>query len=78
VYASIYGGGIFGKNKDPDRRIAAMDLASKSLERSIDVGDALAPHSVVMDARGLLWSPAELGNAVLAIDPATGKRGWCR
>ena len=26
VYASIYGGGIFGKNKDPDRRIAVIDL----------------------------------------------------
>src|SRR5664279_4700250 len=33
VYASVYGGGIFGKNKDPDRRIAVIDLASKSLER---------------------------------------------
>ena len=73
VYASIYGGGIFGKNKEPDRRIAVIDLASKSLERTIDVGDNLAPHSVMMDARGLLWSTAELGNAVLAIDPATGK-----
>ena len=73
VYASIYGGGIFGKNKDPDRRIAVIDLASKSLRRTIDVGAALAPHSLMMDARGLLWSTAELGHAVLAIDPATGK-----
>ena len=73
IYASVYGGGIFGKNKDPDRRIAVIDLASKSLERTIDVGDNLAPHSVMMDARGTLWSTAELGNAVLAIDPATNK-----
>ena len=27
----------------------------------------------MMDARGTLWSTAELGNAVLAIDPATDK-----
>ena len=27
IYASVYGGGIFGKNKDPDRRIAVIDLA---------------------------------------------------
>ncbi len=73
VYASIYGGGIFGKNKDPDRRIAVIDLASKTLERSIDVGDNFAPHSVMMDGHGTLWSTAELGNAVLAIDPATDK-----
>ena len=73
VYASIYGGGIFGKNKDPDRRIAVIDLASKSLRLTIDVGAALAPHSLMMDARGLLWSTAELGHAVLAIDPSTGK-----
>ncbi len=69
IYASVYGGGIFGKNKDPDRRIAVIDLASKTLERTIDVGEAVAPHSVMMDASGTLWSSAELGNAVLAIDP---------
>ena len=73
VFASIYGGGIFGKNSNPDRRIAVIDLASKSLERGIDVGGNLAPHSVMMDARGILWSTAELGNAVLAIDPDTDK-----
>jgi len=73
VYASIYGGGIFGKNKDPDRRIAVIDLAAKKLERTIDVGAAVAPHSVMMDVRGTLWSTAELGNAVLAIDPDSGK-----
>jgi DNA-binding beta-propeller fold protein YncE len=73
IFASVYGGGIFGKNKDPDRRIAVIDLASKTLERIIDVGDNLAPHSLMMDVRGTLWSTAELGNAVLAIDPATDK-----
>ena len=44
VFASVYGGGIFGKNTDPDRRIAVIDLASKSLERLIDVGANVAPH----------------------------------
>jgi DNA-binding beta-propeller fold protein YncE len=73
IYASVYGGGIFGKNKDPDRRIAVIDLASKKLERTIDVGNNLAPHSVMMDGRGTLWSTGELGNAVLAIDPETDK-----
>ncbi len=73
VYASVYGGGIFGKNKDPDRRIAVISLGAKALERTIDVGEPLAPHSLMMDAYGTLWSTAELGNAVLAIDPTTHK-----
>lgn len=73
IYASIYGGGIFGKNSNPDRRIAVIDLGRKSLERTIDAGENLAPHSVMMDARGTLWSTAELGNALLAIEPDTGK-----
>jgi len=71
IYGSVYGGGIFGKNKDPDRRVAVIDLATKSLERTIDIGANIAPHSVMMDARGTLWCTAELANAVLAIDPAT-------
>ena len=73
IYGSVYGGGIFGKNMDPDRRIAVIDLASKSLERTIDVGANIAPHSVMMDASGTLWSTAELGNAVLAIEPVSNK-----
>jgi DNA-binding beta-propeller fold protein YncE len=73
VYGSVYGGGIFGKNVNPDRRIAVIDLASKSLTRLIDIGDNLAPHSLMMDARCVLWSTAELGAAVLAIDPESGK-----
>ena len=75
VYASVYGGGIFGKNKDPDRRIGIIDLASRSLNRTVDVGGNIAPHSVMMDASGTLWSTAELGNAVLAIDPDAGTVG---
>ncbi|MGH6727117.1 MAG: YncE family protein [Pseudolabrys sp.] len=73
IYASVYGGGIFGQNKTPDRHIAVIDLAAQSLERTIDVGDNLAPHSVMMDGSGTLWSTAELGSAVLAIDPQTDK-----
>ncbi len=72
IFASVYGGGIFGQNKNPDRRIAVIDLKSKSLERLIDVGANVAPHSVMMDAQGTLWSTAELASAVLAIDPESG------
>jgi streptogramin lyase len=70
VFASVYGGGIFGKNNNPDRRIAVIDLASRSLERMIDVGADVAPHGVMMHG-DTLWATGELGNAVLAIDPDT-------
>jgi DNA-binding beta-propeller fold protein YncE len=73
MYGSVYGGGIFGKNKDPDRRIAVIDLASKSLDRTIDLRASIAPHSVMMDGEGALWCTAELANAVLAIDPQIGE-----
>ncbi len=72
VFASVYGGGIFGKNADPDRRIAVIDLASKSVARMIDVGADVAPHSVMMDADGILWCTLELASAAVAIDPRTG------
>src|SRR5262249_51236881 len=75
VFASVYGGGIFGKNTAPDRRIGVIGLASKSLERLIDVGANVAPHGVMMDDGGTLWATGELGNAWLATDPGSGG-GW--
>ena len=72
VFASVYGGGIFGKNNNPDRRIAVIDLVGRALERMIDVGADLAPHGVMMDG-DTLWTTGELGDAVLAIDPDKGR-----
>lgn len=71
AYGSVYGDGVFAKRVNPDRRIVVIDLASKSLTRVIDLGAVYAPHGVMIDAEGLLWSSGELGNAVLVIDPAT-------
>ena len=73
AYASVYGDGIFAKRMNPDRRIVVIDLGTKSLTRIIDLGAIYAPHGVMMDASGMLWSTGELGNAVLAIDPATDR-----
>ena len=63
----------FAKRVNPDRRIVVIDLPSKSLTRVIDLGAVYAPHGVMMDEQGTLWSSGELGNAVLAIDPASDK-----
>jgi DNA-binding beta-propeller fold protein YncE len=73
AYGSVYGDGVFAKRVNPDRRIAVIDLASKSLSRLIDLGAVYAPHGVMMDEEGTLWSSGELGNAVLAIDPQSDK-----
>jgi DNA-binding beta-propeller fold protein YncE len=73
IYATIYGDGIFGKNKNPDRRLAVIDLPSRSLARTIDVGGNFAPHGIMLDEDGTVWSSGELGNSVLAIDPETDR-----
>src|SRR5262249_37830719 len=71
AYCSVYGDGIFAKRVNPDRRVVVIDLPSKSHTRTIDLGEVYAPHGVMFDATGTLWVSAELGNAVLAIDPKT-------
>ena len=71
AYGTVYGDGIFTRRVNPDRRIVVIDLPSKSLTRVIDLGEVYAPHGVMLDATGVLWSSGELGNAVLVIDPAT-------
>jgi DNA-binding beta-propeller fold protein YncE len=71
AYGSIYGGGRFGETKNPDRRIGVIDLASKSLERTIDVGENLAPHGLAL-AGSTLWVTGELANLLFAIEPGSG------
>jgi DNA-binding beta-propeller fold protein YncE len=71
AYGTVYGEGIFASNVDPDRRIAVIDLPSQSLTRVIDLGETSAPHGVMIDALGAVWSSGELANAVFVIDPAT-------
>lgn len=71
AYGTVYGDGIFTKRINPDRRIVVLDLPTKSLKHVIDLGAIYAPHGIMMDEAGTVWCSAELGNAVLAIDPKT-------
>jgi len=71
AYGTVYGDGIFIKRVNPDRRIVAIDLPSKSLTRVIDLGAVYAPHGIMIDRDGMVWTSGELGNAVLVIDPLT-------
>jgi DNA-binding beta-propeller fold protein YncE len=68
AYGTVYGGGIFGKNKDPDHRVVVVDLAARQVDGFIDVGAYLAPHGLMFGADGLLWVTAELSNAIVGID----------
>jgi DNA-binding beta-propeller fold protein YncE len=68
AYGTVYGGGIFGKNKDPDHRVVVVDLAARETDGFIDVGAYLAPHGIMFSADGLLWVTAELSNAIVGID----------
>jgi len=73
AYGTVYGDGIFAKNVNPDRRIVVIDLPSQTLTRVIDLGETCAPHGIMVDASGAVWTSGELANAVFVIDPATDK-----
>jgi DNA-binding beta-propeller fold protein YncE len=73
AYGTVYGDGVFANRINPDRRIVVIDLPSRTLTRVIDLGAVYAPHGVMIDESGTLWSSGELGHAVLAIDPAGGR-----
>ena len=68
AYGTVYGGGIFGKNKDPDHRVVVVDLAARAVDGFIDVGAYLAPHGIMFSADGLLWVTAEMNDAIVGID----------
>jgi DNA-binding beta-propeller fold protein YncE len=73
AYGTVYGDGIFAKNVNPDRRIVVIDLPSQSLMRVIDFGQTCAPHGIMIDASGAVWTSGELANAVFVIDPKSDK-----
>ncbi|MBM3343081.1 MAG: hypothetical protein FJY56_13350 [Betaproteobacteria bacterium] len=73
AYGSVFGGGVFGKNKDPDHRVVVIDLASRAIDGYIDAGTYLAPHGLMFGADRMLWVTAELNNAILGIDTRSRK-----
>src|SRR5579875_3194062 len=57
---SVYGGGVFGRNQNPDHRLVVIDLESRAVEDFISTEDVLAPHGLMFDGDGLLWVTGEL------------------
>lgn len=72
AWASVYGDGIFGSIRAPDRRIARIDLAARRLDGTFDAG-CRAPHGLMRGADGLLWVTAELDRGVVALEPQSGE-----
>ena len=69
LFGSVYGGGTFGRNVAPDRRIVVIDVATQSVDGFIGTGVPLAPHGLSFAPDGLLWVTGERDKAVGAIDP---------
>jgi len=72
AYVSIYGNGIVGTNTRPGTQIAVIDLAQRKLDGFIEIAPFLAPHGMMFDRAGMLWSTAELSNALVVVDPVRG------
>jgi YVTN family beta-propeller protein len=70
AYVPIYGDGIYGANPNPDNKIMILDLATRSIEGMIDLGENLAPHGIAATRDGRLWVVCDRNNRLLLVDPA--------
>lgn len=68
AYGTVYGGGVFGRNTDPDHRLVVIDIAARSIDGFIDIGTGLAPHGLMFGADGMLWVTSELSKALIGVD----------
>jgi len=71
AYVSVYGDGIYGNNPHPGHLIAVIDLASQKQVGTIDVSPYIAPHGMMIDAKGTLYVTCDLSRKILIIDPQT-------
>lgn len=69
AYVPDYGDGVYGRNPKPGHSIAVIDLATRKLVDTIDVGPHQAPHGLQVDANGLLYASCDLSRKLLVIDP---------
>jgi YVTN family beta-propeller protein len=73
AYVSVYGDGVYGKNPHPGHTIAVIDLASRSLVKTIDISPYIAPHGIMVDPTGTkLYVTCDLSRKLLIINTKTG------
>jgi DNA-binding beta-propeller fold protein YncE len=70
AYVPIYGNSGVGMPGTDGRTVAVIDIASRRLVNTIDLGKAMRPHCAVIGPQnGLLYITTELGDSVTIIDP---------
>jgi YVTN family beta-propeller protein len=69
AYVPIYGSGVYARNPDPAHEIYVFDLASRKVAHVIDISPYRGPHSLQVDANGLLYVTAEEDRKLLVVDP---------
>jgi DNA-binding beta-propeller fold protein YncE len=72
AFVPIYGSGGVGTPGTNGQKIAVIDLATRKLIETIDLGKPLRPHCAVFGPQnGLLYITTELDNSVTIIDPGS-------
>jgi YVTN family beta-propeller protein len=70
AFVPIYGNSGVGSPGTDGRAVAVIDIASRKLVNTIDLGKPLRPHCAVFGPQnGLLYVTTELGDSVTIIDP---------
>jgi len=73
IYVPIYGDAGVGRAGTDGSTIDVVDVASRKVVSTIDLGHALRPHKPLFGPDGMLYVTGELDDAVLVIDPKTQK-----
>jgi YVTN family beta-propeller protein len=73
AYVPIYSNVAIGEPGTDGDHIDIVDVQTRKLAGSVNLGKPVRPHRVLLGGDGLLYVTAELDNAVYVIDPATLK-----
>ncbi|HEV8132971.1 MAG TPA: ThuA domain-containing protein [Acidobacteriota bacterium] len=73
AFVTLYGNGVYGKNPEPDNKLAVINLRSRTEESVIDLGSYKGPHGLAVGSSGMVWVTCENEKTVLVIDPKQKK-----